>query len=242
MRYGVAWLLAFTLLVTLACGPDAADTAPTQAPAASPTPQPTAAPPTQSPTAAPTSQPTAVPPTQPPTALPTRQPTAAPPTQPPTAAPTRQPTAVPPTQPPTAVPTPEPTAAPPTPAPTAAPTNTPTVAPTSTPVPAPEPAPTPTLPALPGIEGPTIITDIANRKLSDVTIPAGTVLLWSQLDAVSHTTTSGTPGNTTGLWDSGELDRGDSFSYTFTEEGAFPYFCKIHPDTMRATVEVLPAG
>ena len=142
----------------------------------------------------------------------------------------------------TAPPTQPPTAAPPTPAPTAAPTNTPTVAPTSTPVPAPEPAPTPTLPALPGIEGPTIITDIANRKLSDVTIPAGTVLLWSQLDAVSHTTTSGTPGNPTGLWDSGELPQGDSFSYTFTEEGAFPYFCKIHPDTMRATVEVLPAG
>ncbi len=187
-----------------------------------PTPQPTAAPPTQAPTLAPTPRPTAAPPTQPPTPVPTPQPTAAPPTQAPTATP--QPTAAPPTQAPTA--TPQPTAPPPT----------------QPPTPTPEPGPTPTLPPLPGLEGPTIITDIANRKLSDVTIPVGTVVLWSQLDEVTHTTTSGTPGNPSGVWDSGELARGDSFTYVFREEGAFPYFCKIHPNTMRATVEVVPAN
>ena len=174
----------------------------------------------------PTPQPTAVPATQAPTLAPTPQPTAAPPTQAPTLVPTPQPTAPPPTQPPT--PTAQPTTPPPTQPPTAVPT--------------PEPAPTPTLPPLPGLEGPTIITDIANRKLSDVTIPVGTVVLWSQLDDGAHTTTSGTPGNPSGVWDSGELARGDSFSYTFREVGTFPYFCKIHPDTMRATVEVAPAN
>ncbi len=185
-----------------------------------PTPQPTAVPATQPPTP----QPTIAPPTEAPTPVPTPRPTAVPPTQAPTATP--QPTAPPPTQPPT--PTPQPTTPPPTQPPTPAPTA--------------EPAPTPTLPPLPGLEGPTIITDIANRKLSDVTIPVGTVVLWSQLDEVTHTTTSGTPGNPSAVWDSGELARGDSFSYTFREEGTFPYFCKIHPDTMRATVEVVPAG
>ena len=235
MRYGVAWLLVFTVLVAAACGSDATDTSPTQPPTPVPTPEPTVAQPTQPPTPAP--QPTAVPPTQPPT--PTPQPTAVPPTQPPT--PTPQPTVVPPTQPPT--PAPQPTVVPPTqpPTPTPQPTDVPPTQP-PTPAPTPEPAPTPTLPPLPGLEGPTIITDIANRKLSDVTIPVGTVVLWSQLDAGSHTTTSGTPGNPSGLWDSGELARGDSFSYTFREEGSFPYFCKIHPDTMRATVQVAPAG
>lgn len=130
----------------------------------------------------------------------------------------------------------------PTAAPTEAPRSTPTTVPTATSVPAADPTPTPTLPPLPSFGGPTIITDIANLKLSDVTVPVGTIVLWTQLDAISHTTTSGTPGDPTGLWDSGVLVRGQTFSHTFTEEGSFPYFCQIHPDSMRATVEVVPIG
>ena len=84
-----------------------------------------------------------------------------------------------------------------------------------------------------------IVTDIVNFTLADLTVPVGTTVLWTQLDAASHTTTSGTPGDTTGLWDSGTLSRNQTFTHTFTEEGSFPYFCRIHPGSMQATVEVV---
>ena len=141
----------------------------------------------------------------------------------------------------TAVPTGQPTDAASTPALTTTPTEAPTDAPTSSPSPtsAPAPEPTPTLPPIPGLGGQMIVTDIVNFTLADLTVPVGTTVLWIQLDAASHTTTSGTPGDTTGLWDSGTLSRNQTFTHTFTEEGSFPYFCRIHPGSMQATVEVV---
>ena len=183
-------------------------------------------------------EPTETTPPQTATAAPMVEPTETTPPQTPTAEPTE--TAPPQTA--TTAPAAEPTDAAPTAAPTEAPRSTPTTVPTATSVPAADPTPTPTLPPLPSFGGPTIITDIANLKLSDVTVPVGTIVLWTQLDDISHTTTSGTPGDPTGLWDSGVLVRGQTFSHTFTEEGSFPYFCQIHPDSMRATVEVVPIG
>ena len=56
-----------------------------------------------------------------------------------------------------------------------------------------------------------------------ITVPVGTTVTWTQLDAVSHTVTSDT-----GVFNSSTLYLGDTFSYTFTEGGTFNYHCVFH--------------
>jgi len=65
-----------------------------------------------------------------------------------------------------------------------------------------------------------------------ITVPVGTTVRWTNQDSVAHTSTS-----KNGVWDSGSLRQGQSFSFTFTKPGTFPYFCTIHP-SMTATVIV----
>ena len=133
--------------------------------------------------------------------------------------PTVVPTATP--RPPTPTPVPAtPTPIPPTPVPP-----TPTTAPTPTTVPTPEPA--------------QVSSDIENFTLENLTIRRRTTVTWTQLDSTIHTTTSGTPANPTGIWDSPILSQGESFSHTFNQTGSFPYFCRVHP-SMQATVTVQP--
>lgn len=57
-----------------------------------------------------------------------------------------------------------------------------------------------------------------------VTVSAGDEVRWTNKDAVAHTTTSDG-----GIWDSGNLSQGESFSFQFAEAGEFPYSCTIHP-------------
>lgn len=57
-----------------------------------------------------------------------------------------------------------------------------------------------------------------------LTVPAGTTVTWTNQDSVDHTSTSDT-----GVWDSGRLAPGQSFSFMFTQAGMFPYHCMIHP-------------
>lgn len=66
-----------------------------------------------------------------------------------------------------------------------------------------------------------------------VSIPVGQTLTWKNLTGGTvHTTTS-----SDGEWDSGRIDAGDTFVFTFDTPGTFTYFCAIHP-TMTGTVEV----
>ncbi len=48
-------------------------------------------------------------------------------------------------------------------------------------------------------------------------------MTWVNNDTVPHTATSDT-----GVWDSGTLNPGQSFSFTFNDAGTFPYHCAIH--------------
>ena len=74
-----------------------------------------------------------------------------------------------------------------------------------------------------------------------MTVAVGTTVTWLNQDTVFHTITSGTSdgklGKADGLFDSGEVQTGESFSQTFDEAGTFPYFCIPHP-WMKGTVEV----
>ena len=87
-----------------------------------------------------------------------------------------------------------------------------------------------------------VASDIKGFALEDLTIEIGTRVTWTNRDGVGHTTTSGSRGTRTGLWDSTSLASGDAFSFTFTEEGKFQYFCRIHPDSMNSVVTVVAGG
>jgi len=62
---------------------------------------------------------------------------------------------------------------------------------------------------------------------SSVTIQPGDTVQWTW-SAGGHSSTSGTPGLPNGLWDSGILNQGATFSHTFPSAGSFPYFCSPH--------------
>jgi len=58
-----------------------------------------------------------------------------------------------------------------------------------------------------------------------LTITAGDTVTWTNEDQVAHTATSAT-----GAFDSGDLEQGASFSFTFATAGTFAYLCSPHPD------------
>lgn len=60
-----------------------------------------------------------------------------------------------------------------------------------------------------------------------VAIQVGDTIQWVWA-ADSHSSTSGTPGNPDGLWDSGVQNSGFVFNQTFTTAGTFNYFCTPH--------------
>jgi Icc protein len=57
-----------------------------------------------------------------------------------------------------------------------------------------------------------------------VTIPVGTTVTWTNRDDIPHTVVS-----TEGVFKSKVRDTDETFSYTFTKAGTYPYFCSIHP-------------
>jgi len=79
--------------------------------------------------------------------------------------------------------------------------------------------------------------DIQGFKFpANTDVAKGTKVTWTNRDGTRHTVTSGTRPNTDGKFD-GQVDAGGTFSFTFTDAGAFPYFCTIH-SSMNATITV----
>ena len=66
-----------------------------------------------------------------------------------------------------------------------------------------------------------------------LTVPVNTTVNWTNNDAVSHTVTS----DVAGVFNSGTIAPGGSYSFKFTSPGTFNYHCSIHPE-MLATVIV----
>jgi plastocyanin len=69
-----------------------------------------------------------------------------------------------------------------------------------------------------------------------ITVPPGTTVTWTNEGPSPHTTTADD-----GSWDSGTLQQGEDFSFTFDEPGTYTYHCSIHPD-MTASVKVSGGG
>src|SRR4029077_16654544 len=62
---------------------------------------------------------------------------------------------------------------------------------------------------------------------SSVTIHPGDQVRWTW-GASGHSTTSGSPGQPNGIWDSGIRNQGATFTRTFNSAGTFPYYCTPH--------------
>ncbi len=65
-----------------------------------------------------------------------------------------------------------------------------------------------------------------------VTIPVGGSVTFKNLDQAAHTAT-----DAKGSFDSGNLDTGKSFTYTFKKAGVYNIICSYHP-SMHGTVAV----
>jgi plastocyanin len=67
-----------------------------------------------------------------------------------------------------------------------------------------------------------------------ITINQGDTVTWTNNGSIPHTSTSDS-----GVWDSGSMNPGTSFSFTFNSAGSFPYHCSFHQNLgMVGTVTV----
>ena len=68
---------------------------------------------------------------------------------------------------------------------------------------------------------------------ANIQVKVGTTVTWTNQDNVPHSVTF-----KNGMKDSGLLNQGQSFSYTFNTPGTYQYYCTVHP-YMVATVSVV---
>ncbi|MHB1361204.1 MAG: cupredoxin domain-containing protein [Thermoleophilia bacterium] len=69
-----------------------------------------------------------------------------------------------------------------------------------------------------------------------IAVRTGTTVTWSNGDTLTHTVTA-----SNGAFDSGRLEPGKNFGYTFNSAGTYDYACTIHP-TMKGQVMVSGPG
>ncbi len=91
-------------------------------------------------------------------------------------------------------------------------------------------APAPTAVAGPGPAAVAIVD--GGFQPASVSVAAGSPVTWTNSDSSRHTATADG-----GAFDSGSLDAGGTFSFTFPSPGTFAYFCAFHSD-MQASVTV----
>jgi plastocyanin len=65
---------------------------------------------------------------------------------------------------------------------------------------------------------------------STLNIKVGTTVTWTNEDSAAHRIKSN-------KFNSGDLNEGDSFQFTFSEKGTYNYTCAIHP-SMQAKIVV----
>lgn len=90
-----------------------------------------------------------------------------------------------------------------------------------------------------GASGAVTMVEIRNTDFGpDLTIAAGTSVMWMNGDAFAHTATEGSNGVKApdALFDL-QLPAGASASYTFTEPGTYQVTCTLHPN-MNMTITV----
>ncbi|TBR25810.1 MAG: hypothetical protein EPO63_01255 [Candidatus Nitrosotenuis sp.] len=64
---------------------------------------------------------------------------------------------------------------------------------------------------------------------NDVQVKVGGTVTWKNADTAAHTVTSGKDATSDGLFDSGMVMVGKTFSYKFDKAGTYDYYCMVHP-------------
>ncbi len=75
-----------------------------------------------------------------------------------------------------------------------------------------------------------------------INVRVGTKVTWTNNETsnVPHTVTSGSVGAPSGMFDSGTVNQGGNYQFTFNTAGTFNYYCRIHGAAMTGTVTVTP--
>ncbi len=68
---------------------------------------------------------------------------------------------------------------------------------------------------------------------AEKTVAVGTKVRWINKDPYAHTVTSNT-----NLFDSGNMNEGQTYEYTFSTAGVYEYFCKFHLPGMTGKIIV----
>ncbi|MEX0684976.1 MAG: cupredoxin family copper-binding protein [Balneolales bacterium] len=63
---------------------------------------------------------------------------------------------------------------------------------------------------------------------SNLEIEQGTTVTWINQDNEIHTATSGSDREQDGVFNSGNIEPGEEYEYTFNEPGTYDYFCIPH--------------
>jgi plastocyanin len=88
------------------------------------------------------------------------------------------------------------------------------------------------IPDVPGVPGTgeefTISMSAMAFSPQELTVPAGSTVVWSNTDTMAHTVTADD-----GSFDSGILEPGETFNRTFNEPGEYQYYCELHGDPGR---------
>jgi plastocyanin len=86
-------------------------------------------------------------------------------------------------------------------------------------------------------DNPVIISGFAFSP-NIITVHVGDTVTWKNNDGVTHTVTS--DSNSTVAFNSGNMNDGATFTFTFTTAGDYWYHCTIHPSMAHAIVRVIP--
>ncbi len=70
-----------------------------------------------------------------------------------------------------------------------------------------------------------------------LTVTAGATVTWTNKDDIPHVVAAASA-----LFRSKALDTDDSYSFTFTAPGTYPYFCSLHPHMTGTIVVEAAAG
>ena len=69
---------------------------------------------------------------------------------------------------------------------------------------------------------------------ADLTVAAGTTVVWTNNDSAAHRVVATTAGG----FNAGTVKQGETVSATFDTPGVFPYICEFHPAQMIGAITV----
>jgi len=101
----------------------------------------------------------------------------------------------------------------------------------SNPTPTPTPTPTPSNGTVSIVVGAAGLSTTAYNP-NPITVSAGSTVKWTNSDTIAHTVTS----DQSGVFNSGRMAPGDTFSMTFQNKGTVTYHCSFHPGMIASVV------